>query len=947
MKKLILYLLVGVVIGSLTACSDSDYTSRLKELIIEDMTFDDGQSSQSLTFRHEDLSNYECKSSEEWCVISLDVANSRLVVSVKANETYDSRTATIVLADKIDGTLRAFNVTQKRKPGLFIGETSFEVPMEGSSINVNMESNVKYEIQIPSEYDWIHLAESSSTRGLEKSSFTLLVDENKSYHERTAIITVINKDENLSGKVTVHQPFDLVFNADSTSFNMDMDGGIITINLESNISYNVNIPKECDWITRTSSAKTRATKSEAILLKVAENKSYHDRDAVITIGNEEAGAEINVIVHQSFVAVFNADQKTFEIPMEGGTVNVNMESNVSYEVSIPKDCDWVTLPSAGRTRATTTSTVKLNVAENKSYKDRTVVVTISNKEAGVSVPITIHQPFNTIFKADKTYFEVDMAGGTVTVNMESNISYDVKIPEDCDWITLPASSRKASVTKAEASASAVNLRVKENTSFKDRDAVVTIYNKEAGAEIRISVHQPFNTVFKADKTDFEVDMAGGTVTVNMESNISYDVRIPSDCDWISLPVTSRRSGATRAATSTSQVVLRVKENTSFKDRDAVVTIYNKEAGAEIKITVHQPYNPILKADKTAFDVDMTGGTVTVNIESNISYDVSIPSDCDWITLPANARKSGTTRGSSTSAVVLRVKENTSFKDRDAVVTISNNAAKASVKIYIHQPFNASFKVDKTEFEVPIGGGSVSVNVESNITFDVRIPSDCDWIKVSDGARTRGTKTSVVTFLVSANTSERDRSATITIGNSSAGVSANIIISQKFNLIFVVDEAPQQIDELGGTVGISIAANVNVTVQPQVTWLKDGGKTAVGNGYWTQKITVSPLTTKVAQRKGKVKFLYAPANTSFYVEVIQNRLLYISESEVNLAVGQSQALTLNNSEAMEVHWSSSNARVATVSSSGTVTAVAAGEAVITVKSADGKYSDKVTVIVNTQ
>lgn len=940
MKKLITYLLIGVVAVGLMACSDSDYTSRLKELIIEDMTFDSGQSSRTLTFRHEDLSNYECKSSEEWCVAVFDVASSKLTVSVQANEDYDPRTATITLADRIDGTLRAFTVTQERKTGLFIGETSFDVPMEGGSLTVEMESNVNYEIQIPSEYDWVRLVNSAKTRGLEHSSFTLLVDENKTYHERTALITVINKDENLSGTVTIHQPFDMIFKADSTKFNLDMDGGIISINLESNISYTVSIPKECDWIRLSSSDKTRETKSDVILLKVEENKSYHDRDAVITIGNEEADAEIKVIVHQSFVSIFNADKKTFDVDMEGGTVTVNMESNISYEVSIPKDCDWVTLPSSARTRAATTSTVKLNVAENKSYKDREVIVTISNKEAGVSVPITIRQPFNTVFKADKTYFDVDMAGGTVTVNLESNISYDVRIPSDCDWITLPANSRKTGARKA-VNTSAVVLRVKENTSYKDREAVVVLGNKEAGAEIKISVHQPFNTIFKADKTDFDVDMDGGTVTVNMESNISYDVSIPNDCDWITLPAGARKSG-----TPTSSVVLRVKENTSYKDRDAIVVIGNKEAGKEIKISVHQPFNAILKADKTAFDVDMAGGTVTVNLESNVGYDVSIPSDCHWITLPAKVRRSGTTRGTNTSAVVLRVDENTSYEDRDAVVTISNKEANASVKIYIHQPFNVSFKVDKTEFEVPLEGGSVSVNVESNVAFDVNIPSDCNWITQSNSARTRGAKTSVVTFLVSPNTSERDRTATITIGNSTAGVSANIIISQKFNTKFVVDETPQEIDELGGSVGISVAANVNVAVQPQVTWLKDGGKSDVGNGYWTQKITVSPLKVKVAQRKGKVKFLYAPANQSFYVEVVQNRLLYISESEITLTTeGQSQALTLNNKEAMDIRWTSSNLGVATVSSGGVVTAVANGDAVISVKSADGKYSDTVNVKVN--
>jgi uncharacterized protein YjdB len=49
--------------------------------------------------------------------------------------------------------------------------------------------------------------------------------------------------------------------------------------------------------------------------------------------------------------------------------------------------------------------------------------------------------------------------------------------------------------------------------------------------------------------------------------------------------------------------------------------------------------------------------------------------------------------------------------------------------------------------------------------------------------------------------------------------------------------------------------------------------------------------------------------------------------------------------MEVTWSSSNIEVATVNSTGMVTAVKAGTAEITVTSADKKYTDKVKVTVN--
>ena len=79
-------MIVGTVIG-ITACSDTTYTSRLRELILEDMTFDSGKGTQYLTFRNEDLSSYECKSSEKWCTVAFDTEYCKLAVSVEANDT--------------------------------------------------------------------------------------------------------------------------------------------------------------------------------------------------------------------------------------------------------------------------------------------------------------------------------------------------------------------------------------------------------------------------------------------------------------------------------------------------------------------------------------------------------------------------------------------------------------------------------------------------------------------------------------------------------------------------------------------------------------------------------------------------------------------------------------------------------------------------------------------
>ena len=441
-------------------------------------------------------------------------------------------------------------------------------------------------------------------------------------------------------------------------------------------------------------------------------------------------------------------------------------------------------------------------------------------------------------------------------------------------------------------------------------------------------------------------MEGGNVEVKLKSNVKYEVVIPSDCDWISLAPEAAKSRALEESTFT----LVAKENKSYKERTAIITVTSKDTGISDKIKVSQPFNTVFNADNKSFEVAMEGGTVTINMESNINYDVTIPSDCDWITRTTSAKNSDATRATSTSAILLSVKENTSYKNREAIITIGNEEAqkagaiKEPVKIHIKQAFTTTLKVDNQALEVDTEGKTVTVNVESNVPYEVNIP--CDWITQVSGSKTRAAKTSVLTFRVDANSSGEDRTATITINSTKGDEEASVTITQKFSVAFSVDESPITIDELGGTRSITVAANVDIEVLPQDDWLTVGEKKAGGKGYWTQVINVAAFKNKVAQREGTVKFLYAPTNKAFNIKITQKRLLYITEQEISLNEGdESKPVTLNNPNGMEVSWSSSNTSVATVNGTGNVTAGEAGTAEITVSSADKKYSDKVKVTVN--
>jgi hypothetical protein len=767
------------------------------------------------------------------------------------------------------------------------------------------------------------------------------VGENKSYKKRSAVITISNKEAGADAKITVTQTFSAVFKADKTSFEANMSGDKITVTMESNVRYDVRIPDDCDWITRATDVRTRATKSSTVVLDVSENTTYKERDATITICNDSADVSVKISIHQPYDIKFEADKTDFDVDMDGGTFTVNIESNIPYDINIPEDCVWITTNSSSRTRASKTKAIKFRAKANDTYKNRDATITIGNEELEQEIKLSVHQPFTTEFKADKTEFDVDASGGNVTVTLSSNVDYEVSIPEDCDWVTQPTTGRDGDMTRA-TSSTAIVFRVKENTGYEERDVTITISNANTGTVVKVYIHQKgiSPTLTINGETKFEVDNEGGTVSVSVESNVDYDVTIPTDCNWITL-ASEARTRASKAST----VKLKVDKNGTYKDREATVTIGNKDAGVEKTVTIKQLFTAELKTDKTEYDIDASGGTITVSVESNINYEVSIPSDCDWVTQSTSG--SGRTRATEKSTEIFRVKENTSYEKRDVTITISNKDAGKSVQIQIRQQeLTPTLNVTPNEFEVPMKGETITINVESNVNYEVKIPSDCDWVTKASSVRTRATKSSVVTLTISKNTSGSERSTTVIICDSKEVVSKSITITQKFDASFSVDDTPQEIDELGGTIEISVTANVDVEVKPQVTWLSVGKKTNEGDGYWTQQITVESLTSKVESRTGKVQFRYAAGGKTVNVEITQKHLLYISESEITLTeVDATKELTLNNSEAMKVKWTSSDEKVATVNSSGKVTAVGKGKAVITVKSEDGKYSDTVDVVVD--
>ena len=295
-------------------------------------------------------------------------------------------------------------------------------------------------------------------------------------------------------------------------------------------------------------------------------------------------------------------------------------------------------------------------------------------------------------------------------------------------------------------------------------------------------------------------------------------------------------------------------------------------------------------------------------------------------------------------MIVEAENNETYDERKAVVTITDTKDPTKTRTFnVTQAQKDGLIVDVAEpFIVPTDGGQVSFDVKSNIDYIVYIPREySDWLSNASG--TRGLETKTVTINVAKNTSQKNRVGYVGIVNSKDNNEVTWVeIDQKFDIVFSVDPQSITVDELRNEISFKVNANIPVDVNTYPDWVQKGTIEETDDDNYIYKMTVMPFEEKKLSRQGKIVFENAAYFKEVAVTIIQNRLLYIEESEIEVPIGGRFGLTLRNDTEQEAVWKSDNEKVATVTKDGTVIGVTDGMTTISVTSADGKYKDKVEV-----
>ena len=505
-------------------------------------------------------------------------------------------------------------------------------------------------------------------------------------------------------------------------------GGEKSVSFSANKDWTLSVATPINGTVWCTPSVTNGVKGDAtVKFTVKENADYDDRSVSVTI---KAGtASKTFTITQKGTDALLVTSTKFEVPQEGGSIEVEVKANISYELQISETAkSWI---SEAKSRALTTKKHTFTIAPSEEYEKREGEIHI--KSGDKLEIVKVYQAGGAILMLSKNDCSVSSEGETISIDIKSNIEYGVQMP-NVDWITDVSASRAAS-------SHTLKYVVLPNETPDARSAEIIFYDKNSSLKDTLKVVQAQKDAIIISKKEYEVKAEGETIEVKLSANVDFEVIMP-EVDWVS-------QVAARALTEQT-LYFKVAENKNYDSRSAEIVIINNVSQLSEKIIVSQQKATFLKLTKDEYNVSDFGETISVEFKSNIEYGIQMP-EVDWITASSSAR--------SVSADTLKfvVSPNETYNARSAEIIFYDKNGSLKDTLKINQAQKNAIVLSKTEYTMPSEGGTLEFEIKSNVDFTTEISTD--WIIQTTVSR--GLESKQLYFTVDENLAEEGREGTIT------------------------------------------------------------------------------------------------------------------------------------------------------------------------------------------
>ncbi len=222
----------------------------------------------------------DTKSIPNWFSVSPmqgEAGTVQLMISVlQQNPEYSERGAEIKI--KADTVVRTIYVKQAQKDAIILSKDSFSVLNTKDTVEVEVQSNIDYTINIPVENtSWIkHVA----TKALTGNKESFAIAENTGYSARTGQVIFKDKSSNLSDTINILQHQLDYISLSPGIINAPQSGFAYQVTVNCNFEYSVIIPSAAvSWIKQVA---TKGLREDYWTFEIKPNETYEERSAVVT-----------------------------------------------------------------------------------------------------------------------------------------------------------------------------------------------------------------------------------------------------------------------------------------------------------------------------------------------------------------------------------------------------------------------------------------------------------------------------------------------------------------------------------------------------------------------------------------------------------------------------------------------------------------------------------------
>lgn len=440
--------------------------------------------------------------------------------------------------------------------------------------------------------------------------------------------------------------------------------------------------------------------------------------------------------------VLSLTPQNLKFPANGDSQNVIVASNGQWSLSGGDSWCTPSITSGGNG-----ANVTFSVEKNMELQPRNTSFTFTLGDEKETLYVTQEAASNSNISLNPKSATVSSNSNTQSVIVTCNGTWALS-GETVSWCRPSKTSGKNN--------DVVTFNIDENNLPDDRNATYTFTCATESAKFVLT--QKGKDALTVTKSKFEVSAQGEQIAVEVNANISFEYEIAqADKSWVSYV-------GTRAMT-TSRLLFSISPNEETATREGTITITSEIGEETIKIYQFGA-SPALVLTQKEYIVPSDGQTIKVELNSNVDYEVAMPS-VDWIT-------ESPTRAISTHTHYYTIASNTTYDNRSAKIHFFNKENNIDEIVEITQLQKDALIIGKTDYQVPQEGGTVDVTLQNNIDFEIKINESDTWITQ---IATRALQENKLRFNISENTTGAERIGKIKIVNTQQNISQTITITQ--------------------------------------------------------------------------------------------------------------------------------------------------------------------------